>query len=62
MLTRYSIETMIIKRNRQGDNFERDIQILQSYFGLGSQTAPTYQPIADEFGGGPPDHGEKIHP
>ncbi|MFY0761015.1 hypothetical protein AB1K32_19535 [Metabacillus dongyingensis] len=51
MLTRDSIETIMRKRNRRGDNLERDIQIVQSYFGLGNQTAPTYPSIADEFGG-----------
>ena len=52
MLTRDSIETIMRKSNRRGDNLERDIQILQSYFGLGSQTAPTYQSIAGGFENG----------
>ncbi|MGH2318612.1 hypothetical protein ACRC6Q_12635 [Planococcus sp. SE5232] len=51
MLTKDSIERVIRKRNRRGNNLLRDIQIVQSYFGLGIQPATTYQSLADEYGG-----------
>lgn len=50
MLTRDSIETIVRQRNRRGGNLERDIKIIQGYFGLGSQKVPTHQSIGDEFG------------
>ncbi|ANU15231.1 hypothetical protein B481_1354 [Planococcus halocryophilus Or1] len=51
MLTKDSIERVMRERNRKGDNLIRDIQIVQSYFGLGIQKTFTYQSLADEFGG-----------
>ncbi|MEH7569540.1 hypothetical protein [Priestia megaterium] len=44
-------KTMRAVNTRNLETLERDIQIVQTYFGLGSQAYPTYQSIAEEFGG-----------
>lgn len=51
MLTKESIEEVIRKRNNNNRNLTRDIQIIQSYFGLGIQTVYTHESLGKEFGG-----------
>lgn len=51
MLTKDNIENIMRKRNQASSNLTRDINIVQSYFGLGNQAVSTYQSLADEFGG-----------
>ncbi|MEF2097309.1 hypothetical protein V3595_22070 [Bacillus sp. CFBP9009] len=47
------IEELMRKVNKRSvETLDRDIQIVQTYFGLRTQVYPTYQSIADEYGVG----------
>ncbi|KGP92411.1 hypothetical protein N780_13425 [Pontibacillus chungwhensis BH030062] len=50
MLLADKVKWIIKEKNRTGPNMERDINIVQTYYGLGSQLLPTYQSVADKFG------------
>ncbi|WP_121609143.1 hypothetical protein [Mesobacillus foraminis] len=49
MLKKEFIERVMKETNRNSETLGRNIRIVQSYFGLGSQSAPTLDSVAQEF-------------
>ncbi|MEH7445195.1 hypothetical protein V7201_23090 [Bacillus sp. JJ1122] len=50
MFTKEAFKEFYRKRNPRGRALERDTLIVQSFFGLGTQAAPTHRSVAREFG------------